>query len=521
MLKQERSNETTLSRKNPWTIVHSFYANMGGYVIDSYESGAQEFIPGSPRLTLTAAGVIRLAECAQLPDISESSIKDRSKADHLAKALVCVQAGWMIVQCVTRVASRLPVTFLEINTLAHVLCAFLTYVFWWHKPLDIRDPTVIHGEEIPELCALMYMCSKISTQFPRGDSRCNIPEIEALIYYDTNDKSGVVNDASSRSETASNQFQAPSLERQASSVISYNEDQSATHRNKEAQNHNVLVQKKELPNHSCVSILDFEGFRKYVLLPEPAAPSRTIVSLYNGQSLAGTRLGPFERSKAFEPIRISAEEYNSHFATSVTLGRSGEFYGKPYIVVHLDPTHIKRWQLAARVMSKYFRLGIDSGKTFNLYGKQFLEYCALDWPGLYGDGVYGPDNLPFIAISMAAAAYGGLHASAWRNLFPTAIEGLLWKISSLLITSSGFCFCFYLTLIRLYHETAILDSFHNVIQFLQHPVFRYLAYTFGCLIFAVYAAARLFLVLEAFISLREMPIDVYTTPTWTQFLPHL
>lgn len=44
---------------------------------------------------------------------------------------------------------------------------------------------------------------------------------------------------------------------------------------------------------------------------------------------------------------------------------------------------------------------------------------------------------------MASAAYGGLHALAWKDLLPTSIEGLLWKISTLLIASSGFCCYFY------------------------------------------------------------------------------
>jgi hypothetical protein len=138
---------------------------MGGFVFDSRTPDGEEFIPGSPRLTLRAEGVRRLTKCSHLPDISASSIIDRSKTDYLGKTLVCVQAGWMIVQCITRVASHLPVTLLEINTLGHVLCALLIYLFWWHKPLDVRDPTVIAGEHARELCAPMYKCSEVSSEF--------------------------------------------------------------------------------------------------------------------------------------------------------------------------------------------------------------------------------------------------------------------------------------------------------------------------------------------------------------------
>lgn len=33
--------------------------------------------------------------------------------------------------------------------------------------------------------------------------------------------------------------------------------------------------------------------------------------------------------------------------------------------------------------------------------------------------------------------------------------------------------------------------------------------------------SRLYLVIESFISLRKVPVDVYQTPDWTQWIPHL
>jgi hypothetical protein len=37
----------------------------------------------------------------------------------------------------------------------------------------------------------------------------------------------------------------------------------------------------------------------------------------------------------------------------------------------------------------------------------------------------------------------------------------------------------------------------------------------------VYVCSRSFLVVEAFISLRKLPIAAYNTPSWTQYLAHL
>ena len=37
-----------------------------------------------------------------IPDLSEEEIKSKSKADGVAKALVCIQALWFIAQCLSR-----------------------------------------------------------------------------------------------------------------------------------------------------------------------------------------------------------------------------------------------------------------------------------------------------------------------------------------------------------------------------------------------------------------------------------
>ena len=37
-----------------------------------------------------------------LPDLSEEEIQSKSKANGLAKSLVCIQALWFIAQCITR-----------------------------------------------------------------------------------------------------------------------------------------------------------------------------------------------------------------------------------------------------------------------------------------------------------------------------------------------------------------------------------------------------------------------------------
>lgn len=117
------------TRRHQWTMTHDFFASTGGFVfeIEDDESVSEatkltQFLPPScpRRLTITARGMALLAKCGRLPDIPKEDILDKSKANDLAKALVMIQAAWMLLQVLGRLIAGLPVTLLEVNTIAHV-----------------------------------------------------------------------------------------------------------------------------------------------------------------------------------------------------------------------------------------------------------------------------------------------------------------------------------------------------------------------------------------------------------------
>ena len=137
---------------------------MGGFAFEPRLFG-KSFLPGNlARLTLTVTAIEFLAinEPELISKISEEDIKDKSKANALAKTLVCLQASWFCFQCVTRVQQGLAITLLELNTFAHALCTLLIYLLWWNKPLDIEQPTIIRGEHADVICAMMVMFDYIN-----------------------------------------------------------------------------------------------------------------------------------------------------------------------------------------------------------------------------------------------------------------------------------------------------------------------------------------------------------------------
>ena len=71
---------------------------------------------------------------------TKAEIEDKGKGDWLAKSLVLLQTSWFVMQCIARAIDHLPVTPLEIVTLAYAATNFAMYIFWWNKPLNVNRP---------------------------------------------------------------------------------------------------------------------------------------------------------------------------------------------------------------------------------------------------------------------------------------------------------------------------------------------------------------------------------------------
>ncbi|KAF8161863.1 hypothetical protein BJ912DRAFT_309323, partial [Pholiota molesta] len=102
-------NRSIPQRQHPWTLVHGFYASMGGFVIetvDENDMNSSPFLPESDSGTcavLTPQGIAFVMEHDPdlLPDLSEDSILDHSKADGFAKLIQLGQAAWFCLHCIT------------------------------------------------------------------------------------------------------------------------------------------------------------------------------------------------------------------------------------------------------------------------------------------------------------------------------------------------------------------------------------------------------------------------------------
>ncbi|PMD28467.1 hypothetical protein NA56DRAFT_653172 [Hyaloscypha hepaticicola] len=99
--------------------------------------------------TLTTNGLLFLADQGYFFEVSTETIADKSKANLLAKSLVCLQVLWVAGQTIERKIAGYPISILEIHTLVHVFCALIMYTLWFQKPYGVNEPTII-GSGIPK-----------------------------------------------------------------------------------------------------------------------------------------------------------------------------------------------------------------------------------------------------------------------------------------------------------------------------------------------------------------------------------
>ena len=124
-------------------MTHGFFIIMGGFHLFEHNSTSNNHPCVSreddkPLHPLEESDLSRYSESFTMP--TEAEIKDRGKSDWLAKSLVLLQTSWFVMQCIARGIKHLPVTHLEIVTLAYAAMNFMIYVFWWNKPLNVNRP---------------------------------------------------------------------------------------------------------------------------------------------------------------------------------------------------------------------------------------------------------------------------------------------------------------------------------------------------------------------------------------------
>jgi hypothetical protein len=135
-----------------------------------------------------------------------------------------------------------------------------------------------------------------------------------------------------------------------------------------------------------------------------------------------------------------------------------------------------------------------------------------------------------VALMVLPILYGGIHLMAWNFDFPTPEEQLLWKIACIGIPLMvpgyilGMIMGVSLAGLVWYVMVSVFGSVYvrgqDITDITGATVIRMLRRT-TYVMMAIGTIPRVYIVVESFIGLRQVPIGVYWTPAWLQMIPHV
>lgn len=537
-----------IPRKHAWTMTHSYFAIMGGFAFDS-EVIKDELLPdGRKRVALTSLGVLRLGATIPhlLPDLSVSQIKDKSKANSLAKTIVCLQASWFAAQCIARVASQLSISLLELNTFAHAICTLLAYFLWWDKPLDVEEPILIEGLHVATVCAGMIMRSTMGTKCIGGGYFPG-KQIVARLWFE--------NDGYTEKHT---KFEFGLVQALTSHVPSgypvYSKVDSAMEEVNRPPVINGNVHRSATPpKHDwtdSASAIPTDG---------------DVYRLYMGNSLHGFafRRGRYNHFN-LAPIRGGLGRIFTRRTSSVSTNIQDQgFKALRLPFIELASADITRLRIAKECYQKYpdlrhYPKGKNYGKSYSnhpnethrIWSNEYVAPRVSNWPGVNGSCSEVHSKLLkatskemsfLLAFFFAGVAYGGLHLLAWDPPVATLAEVLMWRISGITLVVFGaapilgFLISSSASIMRERIKMAFLNGFLEGIKvkaksldyIIQSVSFGidyiivtvlYVAIIGGSLL---YLFSRIYLLVECIISVPYLPDGVFQTPNWSMYFPHM
>jgi hypothetical protein len=132
---KELTTRLTLIGYEGWTMTHSFYAYMNGFTAEDEDGNWRD-------LDFSCVEDLSDIDTSTIPTIAE--ILDKSKADTLAKLMVCCQLLFLVPQCVARARQHMPISTPEVATIGYAAVSLMAYVYWWKKPYCVHAKTRLY-----------------------------------------------------------------------------------------------------------------------------------------------------------------------------------------------------------------------------------------------------------------------------------------------------------------------------------------------------------------------------------------
>lgn len=430
--------------ENRFDMVYGHYAVMGGFAVD-----VENMHNVATRVTITHSGVLSLAKNGHFCRVNRSRIQDKSKADILAKGLVCIQVLWVAGQVIERKVAGYPITLLEVHTLVHVVCALVMYGLWAQKPLNVQDPTMLTVGDAPGTFAFMLETSQHhftktyrGFEYPYSDGELRIKAAKEEC------PMALVNEVESQCVNVGETPQT--LPR----ILPVAVIQDGEH---------VLV---HISTYYYLSSRDKEGIEHHhpMGMPlyeyKPASKDPVVCTVYSGQVLSF----PDQGLSSKIGLQLPMFSKNSHQSKGISSNISAFTYQDKSVgssnwinVASLTKKDLRRLSLVSEWISKLEARGVTV-RDMSFHHKEnpqisleriaslerihesepALRITVANWTteGLWQDAT--PERMRFISVlCLLPTAYGCVHLGTLDFIFPTSIERLFWIISCIILIAGG------------------------------------------------------------------------------------
>lgn len=135
--KRKLLNEASQDSKHQWSLIQTFYVNMGGFVV-MQKDGNLAPVDGA-----TLATLIKRGNISAKPPLTNEEIMDKSKDDAFSKIVAVGQILYFSIDFLARVIQSTPTSQLELGVASTALCSVMSYILGWWKPKSIETATVI------------------------------------------------------------------------------------------------------------------------------------------------------------------------------------------------------------------------------------------------------------------------------------------------------------------------------------------------------------------------------------------
>jgi len=458
------------------------------------------------------------------PNITVEEINDKSKGDYFSKGVVILQTCWFIAQCIARGAKRMALTELEIVTLAFSSLTMIIYFLWWNKPLDVGVPTPVYLKE----------GFSVQDAFEDWETKASVhPEAPGCIIIEIGEVGDpeqveLPNEVKAQDRPLQQADHFTSIEKGPTSSppdvaeectpsaavtltevknferlhgsITPQEESSTKHASAEA---GVDIQPNVDENTWLRSSLD-----EINLIHLPCETPRNYIGPAGGLQ-NGTSNCP--RSDDMVPQVNEGSESSSFIDKFFEI--LAYFIVIPgFIIAYLFKLIF--WILRPILKLLYFLCIYSFIRLFRAIQDTYAcVSLSKDTPrrvATFYSPVIEEDGWIYVVVVAVATLFGGIHCIAWSFYFPTDIERLLWKITSILITGAPIALIF----------SAIFIAKEGSVSWYGQMI----SYSIGFLDLALiiaYVGSRFCLLALPLLALRALPPEAFVDIDWGAFIPHI